>query len=172
MAEQAGMGLPAAVADGVDGRVAAGGEEHPENGAAAGAAGGGPHVAAGERPAAGDGIDAPGGRLASQGRRRASGVVHGSHSIGARIAACERELAALRQREALARTVAAVIGEGIAFSARELFDLCELVPELAAAFEASGVRDARTLGIRLAQLRDCGLRRVGVDERGAIWVVD
>jgi hypothetical protein len=58
------------------------------------------------------------------------------------------------------------------FSARELFAHRVVAPELAAAFDAAGIRDARVLCIRLRQLCGSGLMRVKTDNRGAMWTVE
>lgn len=90
-----------------------------------------------------------------------------------RIVRLEAELAALRQqrRAALVRAIAASIGPGIAFSARELFLHRVVNPDLAAALRDAGIKDARQLGKRLQQLRGSGLDRIGADHDGAIWIV-
>jgi hypothetical protein len=92
--------------------------------------------------------------------------------LAVRIGRLERELATLRSREALATTIATVIGPGIAFSAAELFEHRRVAPELAAAFEVGGIRDARTLGMVLRQLCGNGLTRVTVDKHGAVWMIE
>jgi hypothetical protein len=92
-------------------------------------------------------------------------------SIRDRIRAHERALAGLRQLETLAGTIALIIGPGVAFSARELFDARLLSPELAAALEDAGISSPRQLGIRLRRCCGSGLERLGVDEHGAIWQV-
>lgn len=92
-------------------------------------------------------------------------------SLAGRIAALEHELEALRRLEALAGTIATIIGPGVLFSARELFEYRLVSPELEAALEAAGIHNARQLGKRLRQACGAGLARVGADEHGAIWMV-
>jgi hypothetical protein len=93
-------------------------------------------------------------------------------SLAARIQALERELANLRQWERLVQTIAGIIGPGIGFSAGELFEFRLVVPELAAAFAADGIENARVLGVRLRQLCGSGLMRVGIDKHGVLWMVE
>jgi hypothetical protein len=93
-----------------------------------------------------------------------------SRSLAARIAALETELVELRQqqRTELVVTIAAVIGPGVAFSARELWEHRVISPALASVLAELGLTSARQLGKKLRQL---GLERVGVDEHGAVWLV-
>jgi hypothetical protein len=90
-------------------------------------------------------------------------------STAARLRALRLEVAELEQRtrEDLRRTIVTIVGPGVAFSARALFDHRVVSPELAEAFADAGLHNARQLGKKLRQL---GLLRVGVDEHGAIWV--
>jgi hypothetical protein len=92
-------------------------------------------------------------------------------TISSRIRQLEDELRALRaqQRDDLVAAIAAVVGPGVAFGARELFAYSVLSPDLAAAFEDANIRNARVLGKRLRQMSGSGLERVGADHDGAIW---
>ncbi len=89
----------------------------------------------------------------------------------ARIAALERELAALReeQRRALVAEIVIVVGPGIVFSARELWQHRRASPALAVAFADAGIHTPRQLGKRLQRLCGSGLARVGQDHDGALW---
>ncbi len=92
-------------------------------------------------------------------------------AIAARIVELEAELAALRrqQRRALVAVILIVVGPGVVFSARELWQHRAVSRELAAALDAAGIRSPRSLGRRLGQLCGSGLDRVGVDHDGALW---
>ncbi|MBS0245498.1 MAG: hypothetical protein JSR61_02680 [Proteobacteria bacterium] len=77
---------------------------------------------------------------------------------------------------ALLRAVVSAAGRR-AFSSREVFELGASRADLAAAFETSGVDDARKLGKalqRLAGQRIGGVlvSRVGQDGAGSVWRVD
>lgn len=91
--------------------------------------------------------------------------------LAARIAALQIELAALRQqqRAELIATIATVIGPGVVFSARELWQHRHASVELAAAFRDAQIHSPRQLGKRLRQLCGSGLARVGADHDGAVW---
>jgi hypothetical protein len=94
-------------------------------------------------------------------------------SIADRIAHLERELRALRaeQRAEFVATIAIVVGPGVVFTAHELFQHRIVSAELAAAFDAADIHNARVLGKRLRALCGHGLDRVGADHDGAIWMV-
>lgn len=91
----------------------------------------------------------------------------------ARIVTLRRELAAAEQqeREALVNTIRSVVPPGVLFSSAELFEHATVSLALVAAFDAMNITSARQLGKKLRTLRGCGLTRVGVDERGVIWMV-
>ena len=93
-------------------------------------------------------------------------------SIAARIAHLETELHALRtqQRAEFIATIAIVVGPGVVFTARELFQHRVVSPALAAAFIDAGIYNARVLGKRLRGFCGHGLERVGADHDGAIWM--
>lgn len=86
------------------------------------------------------------------------------------IAALEARLGVLRarQRGELVAVISVLIGPGIAFSARELFDHRLVSPELGAALEAAGLTSVRQLGKKLRQL---GLSRIGVEHNAALWMI-
>jgi hypothetical protein len=94
-------------------------------------------------------------------------------TIAARIKVLEDELRGLRaqQRTDLVAAIAQVIGNGVLFSARELFDHAAINQDLAAALVDAGIHNARVLGKRLRQMSGSGLDRVGADHDGAIWAV-
>jgi hypothetical protein len=96
-----------------------------------------------------------------------------SSSLEQRIAWHEAELARLRQqqREQLVTTLRAIVGPGIAFNARELYEHQAVSPELRALFVDHRIRTPRQLGKWLRQLCGRGLARIGVDHCGAIWIV-
>lgn len=92
-------------------------------------------------------------------------------STAARIRDLRLELAALeqRQRDELLATIAAVVGSGVCFSARELFELRGLSGELRQAFDDAGIRSPKQLGKKLRQL---GLTRIGENGAGVLWTVE
>lgn len=88
-------------------------------------------------------------------------------SLGARIAALEGELAELRrrQRAELALDIATAVEKHIRkekyFTAKELFDVRSLHPDLDEALRKRGVTDARRLGKLLWRLRG---------RSGGVWI--
>ena len=94
-----------------------------------------------------------------------------NESVAQRIAWHRAQLAALehQQREDLIGSIAAVVGAGVAFSAKELFAHRRISPALASAFDDARITSAKQLGKKLRQL---GLTRVGEDRDGALWTVD
>jgi hypothetical protein len=92
-------------------------------------------------------------------------------SLTAQIAWHRTELARLerQQRQAQHDTIAAIVGPGVCFNARELFQHAAVSPELAALFVESNIRNPRQLGKRLKAL---GFTRVGGDMCGAIWLCE
>jgi hypothetical protein len=102
-----------------------------------------------------------------------------SETLSRRIAALERELAALRrqQDERLFAAIVAVIGIGINFNARELWRHQRARATLEAAFVDLHITSARTLGKHLQRLVQVDLHgrrlvRLGADYRGAIWQLE
>ena len=89
-------------------------------------------------------------------------------SLAARIAQLETALLELRQqqRTELVVAIAAVIGSGVVFSARELWEHRVVSPALACAFDELGIHSPRQLG---KKLRALGLERIGADHDGALW---
>jgi hypothetical protein len=61
-----------------------------------------------------------------------------------------------------------VVGSGVAFSARELWQHQRVSPPLAAALADLGIVSIRQLG---KLLQRSGLQRLGEDEHGVIWTV-
>lgn len=94
-----------------------------------------------------------------------------SAPIARRIKQLEAELAMLRgrQRDELVVAIVTVVGPGVVFSARELWDHRRASPALAAAFADAGIRSVKQLGKRLRAL---GLTRVGADNTGALWTIE
>lgn len=91
-------------------------------------------------------------------------------TVADRIRWHEAEILELRraQREALRAAIALVVGDGHAFSAKELFEHRIVSPTLATAFRDLGIRNAQQLGKKLKQI---GLQRIGEDAAGVVWVV-
>jgi len=74
-----------------------------------------------------------------------------------------------QQRLDLVTTIARVVGPGVCFSARDLWQHRELHPDLYNALDEAGIQSPRQLG---KKLRALGLTRIGTDEHGAVWMCD
>jgi hypothetical protein len=90
-----------------------------------------------------------------------------------RIAALESELRVVRQqqRTALVTAIAAIIGPGVTFSARSLWQHRRLSPDLALALEDAGLRTTKQLGKALRALCGHGLELVKRENHGRRWAV-
>lgn len=94
-------------------------------------------------------------------------------TLGARIAALEREIVELRARqlEQLVITIAMIAGPGVAFSAADVWQLQGRHPELRILFDDLAVHSPKQLGKALWRCRGCGLTRIGRNGDGVLWLV-